>query len=200
MTRMARNPGRNVRSRAVKIAASLTAAFTLLSLSALPAYAWTSTPGPTTLQHPTIALGGSTSDNAPLKLTADGPGVSPASCGAAGSYGCITFKVYAGTCPTSYSGPALFTNIVQVTSASQGVSFTYTSGSFTPLAPGNYVWIDTYSGTTGPNPYPSNTFACESFTVNAPPHGVPEFPAGLAALLALALPLMILLRKKLPSQ
>jgi hypothetical protein len=44
-------------------------------------------------------------------------------------------------------------------------------------------------------------FGCEPFTVNAPPpHGVPEFPLGLPALLALALPLMMLLRRKLPSQ
>jgi hypothetical protein len=199
MTRIAGKTERNVRTRLVKVSLSLAAALALLSLSALPAYAWTSYPGTTTLAHPTIVLGGSTTDSAPLKLTADGVSTSPASCLAATSYGCIIFKVYAGTC-ASYSGAALFTNIVQVTSASQGAYFTYVSAAYTPVASGSYVWVDTYSGTTGANPYPSNTFACELFTVNTPSHGVPEFPMGLPALLALALPLMILLRRKLPSQ
>jgi len=177
----------------------MAAALTLLALGALPAYAWNSTPGPTTPSGTSIALGGSITDNAPLTLTANGPGTSPSVCVPSSTFGCIIFKVFAGTCSSFSTTTTYFTSIVAVTTASQGASHTYTSAAFTPLAAGNYVWVDTYSGTTGTNPYPTASFGCEPFTVNAP-HGAPEFPAGLGILMALALPAMMLLKRRLPTQ
>jgi hypothetical protein len=186
MTRMARNSGRNVRSRVVRIAASLAATFALLSMSALPAYAWTTTPGATTLSSATVAVGGSQTDSALLKLTTE----------TTSSFGSIIFNVYQGTCSSHTT--LVFTATVAVTSAAMGASgHTYISPAFSPASPGNYIWLDTYTG-TGTGGYPPATFACEPFTVA--PHGVPEFPAGLAILMGLALPAMMLLKRRLPQQ
>src|SRR5437870_8078040 len=112
MTRIAGNARGSVRARLLRVSVTAAAALALLSLAALPAYAWTSTPGATTLNHPTIALGGgSVSDSAPLRLTADGPSGSPAACPAGSVYGCIIFKVFAGTCSSFSTTTTYFTDI-----------------------------------------------------------------------------------------
>src|SRR6267143_1704055 len=65
------------------------------------------------------------------------------------------------------------------------------AGFTTHINPSTFVGTGSWAFTTvGP---------CEPFNVTAaPPHSVPEFPLGLPALLALALPAMILLRRRLP--
>ena len=60
---------------------------------------------------------------------------------AAGPTGTITFTLF-GPNNATCAGPAIFTSTVPV-NAGNG---TYTSGSFTPTAPGSYRWVAVYSG------------------------------------------------------
>jgi hypothetical protein len=195
MTRIAGNARRNLNARVVRVAVSLAAALALLSMGALPAYAWTSSFSTTT---PTTVIAGSTiTDASVVSLSND-----------AGPYGSVVFAVYSGSCtsgnPTGVKVLGHFggadTSTVTVTASG---AHPYSSGPFSTTGlSGSYVWVAYYTG-TGSGGYPRAPTAgyhCEPFTVNPPSHGVPEFPVGLPALLALALPLMILLRRKLPSQ
>jgi len=181
--------------------ALLVAVVGLLSSVALPAFAWSSSPGPTTLNASTIVKGGSVTDSALIVLSNYGPGTSPSTCPKGSTFGCIIFKVYGGTCSSYSTSTLYFTSTVVVTSAAESSTFpsgghTYASPTFTPTSTTqlSYVWIDSYTGTTGG--YPSAKFACEPFTVS---HGVPEFPVGMPLLIALALPALILLRRRLPQ-
>ena len=87
----------------------------------------TASPTLTTTASPGVTLGGSVTDTATL----------------AGGYnptGTITFRLYGPNDATCSTVP-VFTSSVPVTGNGN-----YTSGSFTPAAPGTYRWIATYSG------------------------------------------------------
>ena len=96
----------------------------LLAASAAPAGA---DPTLTTTATATAEVGGSISDTAVLA-----GGVDPT--------GSITFNLY-GPADATCAGPAVFTSTKPVTG-----NGSYTSDSFTPAAPGTYLWTASYSG------------------------------------------------------
>ncbi len=156
-----------------------------------PAFAWSVQTFTTTASTTSAAIGTGVYDTATLQLTSDG-----------GPYGTITFYVYSGTCtsgnPTGtleYTSPA-----VTVTTS---LKTTYQSATFstTGLTAGNYVWVAKYSG-TGSGGYPAAKAACEPFSLfsGQPPPRVPEFPFGLAILMALAVPAMLIAKSKFAAQ
>jgi hypothetical protein len=130
------------------------------------------------------------------------------------SFGSIVFSLYHGTCAAP--GSFIHSNTVPVSSSNNGITASYSSGTFptTGLTAGGYVWLVRYSGTAGTNGYPAqpptgtgtllngNYYDCEPMTItlSPPPNSVPEFSAGLPILMALALPALILLIRRLPQQ
>jgi len=128
-------------------------------------------------------------------------------------YGTVSFYVYSGGSTTYFNnvdthvctiktGATLVwtdsANPQSVGSASQttpGQSFT--SSTVTGSA-GTYFFYVSYSG-TGSGGYPAGSL-CEPFTaLNSfppPPTGVPQFPLGMALLLALAIPGLLLIRSR----
>jgi hypothetical protein len=173
-------------------------AFGLMLLGAVPAFAWTSSVT-TTPSATSVVAGTLVTDTATVTLSPD-----------ASPFGYVVFAVYSGGCtngaPTGSQVLTHFTGSVtasNVAVTANGVH-SYTSASFSTTGlSGAYVWVVYYTG-TGSGGYPraplsATTYDCEPFTVNAP-HGAPEFPAGLGVLLALALPAMMLLKRRLPTQ
>jgi hypothetical protein len=124
---------------------TLMTAFTLLSMTALPAYAWTSNLSTTPLPSASVTVGTSISDQGSLTLTHE----------SATPSGTIYFYLYAGT-SSSISGSALYTYSASVGSSNNGATVTYTTGSFSTssLAAGNYVWLVYYTGGGG---WPAST-------------------------------------------
>lgn len=169
-----------------------------------PAFAWTSTlntcvgsyssstyPSECTV-NPSYTVGTTVSDTAKLYLTSDG---SP--------YGTLYFAVASGSC----ANPTVLD--ISITGASptvtgSGDTYYTASISTTGLSAGTYYWLVYYSG-TGSKGYPrapSSGYDCEQFTlVSAPPVSTPEFPFGMALLLAAAIPALVVLKRKfsLPS-
>jgi hypothetical protein len=181
----------------------LLSVFGLAVLGAVPAFAWTSALVTTPQPSASVAVGTSISDSASLTLTHE----------SATPSGTVIFYLYAGTCSSTFaSGGSLYSSTSTVGSSNNGATVSYSSGSFstTGKAAGSYVWLVRYSGgggwpaspSTGPTitGNTSNHYDCEPITLTPPTHGVPEFPVGLPLLLALALPAMILLRRRLPTQ
>jgi hypothetical protein len=144
---------RTGQKRFVRLTLSIAAGFALLSMTAMPAFAWNSSQGTTTPSASTLALGGSVSDTVPPVITNDGPSsTSPAACPAGNFFGCIVLKVYSGTCSSYSTTTTYFSTTIQITSAAESTSYpsgghSYTSASFTPSTPGNYVWAVYYTGT-----------------------------------------------------
>jgi hypothetical protein len=139
--------------------------------------------------NPSFAIGTSVSDTAQITLTSNG-----------GPYGTVYFAVAAGIC-TDHNSPLVSgPSPASITVTGSGVT-TYTSTlSTTGLSAGSYVWLVYYSG-TGSNGYPrapASGYDCEPFTLFAapPPASVPQFPFGMALLMAIALPALLLLKKK----
>ena len=135
----------------------------------------------------------SATDTATITLSDNGP-----------NYGSVTFNVYAAavgaTCAPT--GPSLLTSVVAVAGhTDHGSDQTYqtTSAAF-PYSghTGNYVWIVSYGG----GGYPSMGPLCESMPSSSfpPPPTVPEFPLGMAMLLALAIPALLLVRSRTASK
>jgi len=140
--------------------------------------------------NPSYAIGTTVSDTAKLYLTSDG-----------GPYGSVYFAVAAGVC--SDHGSAISNQTYAVTGT--GTTYPTESVSTTGYSAGSYVWLVHYSG-TGSGGYPrapSTGNDCEPFTLykGTPPTGVPEFPFGMALLMAMAIPALVLFRRKfgLPS-
>jgi hypothetical protein len=173
-------------------------AFGLMLLGAAPAFAWTSAIS-TTPSATLVAAGTPVTDTATVTLTNDGA-----------PFGYVVFAVYSGGCtngaPTGaqvlghFPGPSNTNNVAVTASGSNP----YTSASFSTTGlSGAYVWVVYYTG-TGSSGYPrapATGYDCESFSVSPPPaHGAPEFPAGLAVLMGIALPAMMLLKRRLPQQ
>jgi len=180
-----------------------------LVLAAAPAFAWTSSVytcigNYTSSTYPSSCtsnptLGGSIIyDTAQLTLSNSG---SP--------YGSLTVLLAKGTCSSigstisgvSGSNPSVTTYGTTYYVASIATS-SLTSGS-------SYVWLTSYSGTSGgypyaptsgagtnPTTYSGNLVDCEPFIFQATT-GVREFPSGMVLLLALALPALVLMRRRL---
>jgi len=183
-----------------------------LVLGATPAFAWTSTvytcignytsstfPSPPSSCTSNPTVGGSIIyDTAQVTLSSDG---SP--------YGSLTVLLAKGTCSSigstvsgvSGSNPSVTGSGTTYYVASIATS-SLTSGS-------SYVWLTSYSGTSGgypyaptsgvgtnPTTYSGNLVDCEPFIFQATT-GVPEFPSGMVLLLALALPALFLMRRRL---
>jgi hypothetical protein len=141
-------------------------------------------------------------------------------------YGTVSFYLYSGGSSTFSNGQYKFNgyeipqctlntgshaptlvwtdsaNPQSVTSSAEASSSqTFTSSVVTGSA-GTYFFYVVYSG-TGSNGYPSSSL-CEPFTAsgNFPPppqNGVPQFPLGMALLLAVAIPGLLLVRSKFAS-
>jgi hypothetical protein len=186
------------------------ALFSVLGLTALgsaPAFATTPTSSlSTTPSATTVGVGTPVTDAATVTLSAG-----------TGPFGSVVFAVYSvpatgspcpGNTPTGtqvtgrFAGSAATSSVVVTASGAH----VYTSGPFstTGLPLGNYVWAVRYvGGTTGYPSSPSITgYDCEPFTVvaHATTLRVPEFSAGLPILVAMALPALLLLRRRLPSR
>jgi len=187
-----------------------------LAPMATPAFAWTSSiytcvgnysssTYPTTCTtNPSYIVGSTVYDTAKLTLTNDG---SP--------FGSLTVLLAHGTCTsigTTVSGVSNSNPSATGGSGGTGTTTSYYVASITTtsFASGSYVWLTSYSGTssgypyaptssTGTNPtlYNGNYVDCEPFTLQAP-HGVPEFPYGMAIVMGLALPALFLMRNRRP--
>ena len=171
----------------------------------VPAYAWYVGSFSTTLPGSSFAIGSTIIDSANLQLSSE-------SVPSTYNYGTITFKVYQGTCNPATglaSGTLVYTSsAVTVTSASNGASHSYSDPAgfvTTGHSAGSYYFVARYSGSTYQwignhyyGPYPSSTSACEPFTLlsGPPTNGVPEFPFGMAFLMALAVPILLLVRSR----
>jgi len=78
-----------------------------------------------------------------------------------------------------------------------------TSASESPVVPGFYCWSANYVATSGSgfgtSQSTSTTNECFQVFNGPPPPQVPEFPVGMLPLLLLAIPIMVLLKRKLVS-
>ena len=201
---------KNWRGVSLKRAAGLGAlsAIGMMLLGAAPAFAWhvVLPPGCSSSSQvqPCFTTSASITptvhDSATIQISNNGP-TAGYTCPDSSScpFGYITFKVYTVVVGQSCrdgsgnpTGTLKFTSFTPVTASAQAGPTTYQSASVA-LAPGSYNWVATYSG-TGSGGYPSAMAACEPFTIVT--NGVPEFPSGMALLLAIALPAMLLLRGK----
>ncbi len=155
-----------------------------------PVFAWHIVTFTTTASTTSAAIGTGIHDTANLQLSSNG-----------GPYGTITFYVYKGTSCDVGGTPVYTSTPVSVTSAatcSGGANYNSPTVSTTGWSAGNYVWVAHYSG-TGSSGYPSATATCEPFSLfqgPPPPPGVPQFPFGLAALMAIAIPALLLVKSK----
>lgn len=157
-----------------------------------PVFAWSVTSFTTTASASTAAIGTGIYDQATLQLTSDG-----------GPYGTITFYAYTGSCNVDGhpTGTLVYTSPAVTVTTSSKTTYTSATASTIGWTAGSYVWVAKYSG-TGSGGYPSKTAACEPFSLfsGGPPPTVPEFPLGFAALMALAIPVMLLVRSKYSAQ
>ena len=192
---------------------ALLGAAVLLGLSAVsPAFAWTSGLTTTVLClntgtgtwapcPSTIPAGTSIKDSATLTGTVE-PNCGPHA--PSGNCGTISFRIVTGAVPTSGCPSSVPTGATAEGTATVPTSFATTghAGPFYSSSPslgaGTYYFYVVYSG-TGLGGYPA-VHKCEPFTGGSfpppPPPGVPQFPLGLAALLAAAVPALLLLRSK----
>lgn len=172
----------------------------ILGLGAMsPVFAWTSNLNSTSLTPTSCGTSSgcataSVTDTALLTLTNDGA-----------PRGSVTFTVYAAavgaTCASS--GSALWSDTESVPSTgtyvdSSHTQFSITSASFSTTGHvGSFVWIVSYPG-TGSGGYPGVSPKCEPMKLLTfpPPSTVPQFPLGMALLLAVAIPGLLLVRSK----
>ncbi|MEM0117974.1 MAG: Ig-like domain-containing protein [Conexivisphaerales archaeon] len=161
--------------------------FLLLGLTSntFIAFAWHSSLT-TNLSATTVIVGNVVYDTATLSVS-NGGNAQPT--------GTITFAVYSGTCNSNNKPTGnLVTTLPPVTVAHAG-SYQSAGWDTTGQAPGNYVFVVSYSGGNG---YPPATAMCEKLTlVNG--SSVPEFPLGslgMAFLFALSVPMLYIVRKR----
>jgi len=137
--------------------------------------------------NPSYAIGTTVSDTAKVTLTNDGP-----------PYGTVYFAVAAGTC-SQHGSPLTSGPSPASASVTGSGATTYTSTLSTiGFSAGSYVWLVYYGG-TGSGGYPrapTSGYDCEPFTLFAGPSPVPEFPMGMALLMAILFPAMLLFKKK----
>lgn len=157
-----------------------------------PVFAWHIVGFTTTASATSAAIGTGIYDKATLQLSTNG-----------GPYGSITFYAYTGTCngqghPT---GTLVYTSSAVSVTGSGPTTYQSATVPTTGWAAGNYVWVAKYSG-TGYGGYPSAQAACEPFNLfqGPPPPTVPEFPLGLALVMALAIPVLFIVKSKYAVQ
>jgi len=129
----------------------------------------------------------------------------PAGC----SYGQIYFYVYSGgssayensggTCTIKDAATLVWSDInvngYGVFSSNNGATLTYDSSKVSPqLSSGTYFFLVQYKPGSVGGTWPAAS-ECEPFTISPPPT-VPQFPLGIALLLALAIPGLLLIRTR----
>lgn len=161
-------------------------------------FAWTATPGtPFTcvasawsskcVSDPTFAVGTSVPDTAHIAFNDEGP------------YGSVVFAVASGTCGNVIS---VLSNVTIGIPSTPTIAYANVTTTFstTALSAGNYVWLVHYTGNPdGYKRYPTTGNDCEPFKLTSlpPPTSVPEFPFGMALLMAMAIPALVLFKRKL---
>jgi hypothetical protein len=155
-----------------------------LGMNSVDAFAWHSTLT-TTLSSTTVIIGNGIYDTATLTVS-NGGNTQPS--------GYIIFSIYSGSCSNGKPTGALIATLPQVKVTHAG-SYQSAVWNTAGQQAGNYVFVVKY---TGGNGYPSATAACEPFMlVNG--SSVPEFPLGsigFGMLFAIALPMLMLIRKR----
>ena len=174
--------------------AALAILATTLAFS-VPAFAWHVVSFSTSMQGGSFAIGTTMADTANLELSAT-------SVSSNYNYGTITFYAYQGTCTPSSgkgTGTLVYTSSpVTVTGASNGASASYTDPAgfdTTGMSAGSYYFVAVYSGSVSSPTYPGATAACEPFSLYQG-GTVPEFPLGMALLIGLAIPALLLFRTR----
>ena len=163
--------------RTKKLAILGTAALIMALAAVAPAFAWTvntcvaTTWSSSCATNPSFPTGSTVPDIAKLS----------------GEAGTITFSVASGVC--SDYGTLTQVSSQSVSSGQTYASTTWSSGS-SPA--GSYVWIVHYFGSSDP----TGAKECEPFTLFKAPPTAPEFPLGMALLLALTIPGLLLIRSK----
>ena len=165
----------------------------------LTTFAWTTTPGTpftcvtstntwssTCATNPSFAIGTTVYDQAKLTLSNAGT-----------PYGSVYFAVAKGTC-ADY-GSTIINQTYAVTGT--GTTYPYESISTTAYGAGSYVWLVHFYAppATGGGQYPRYPTTgndCEPFTLTAAYVPTPQFPLGMAVVLAAALPAMLLIKRK----
>jgi hypothetical protein len=116
--------------------------------------------------------------------------------------GALCEDVYQGTCASIGSLVlGLPDGVAYPSDSSSGTSTTYTLTvtTSTLTGAGNYVWIVTFAANTGLYPNLPSQQVCEPFVLTSPT-SVPQFPLGLLALIAMAIPALLLVRAtKMPK-
>ncbi|HYC11858.1 MAG TPA: hypothetical protein VEC02_04270 [Nitrososphaerales archaeon] len=152
-----------------------------------PALAWHAS-GFTTNLNPTYC---GTSGGCSVTSVTDTALITLSSSGAPSAVS-VTFKVYQGTC-SEHSGTALLISNKPITSdkgLQQVVSDPFTTSG---RPAGNYVWVVTYNPGNYPLTDGSKNPHCEPMVL-LPPVPTPEFPFGVLALFAVAIPGLLLIR------
>jgi hypothetical protein len=205
----------NIRTKRLAL---LGVAAIVLGLGAIaPAFAWTASQTTTILCYSSgtytpcastslLPSGSSIEDQAALKLN-------NYAC-SGGNCGTISFYVVSGTapltCPSKLPSGATAEGVVTVpTTASTGTgsgttTTTYTSSSPTLVSSGSYYFYVAYN--PGSSGYPSSgsdsakpqcePFSGGPFSPPPPPSTVPQFPLGMALLLGLAIPGLLVAKSK----
>ncbi len=168
----------------------------ILGLGAMsPVFAWHDSNFSTQLNPSSCGTGtgcsvASVTDTATITLSDNGP-----------NYGAMTFDVYpaaATGCAAAAGTASLFHSVVSVvghTDSGSDQTYQTTSAAFSTTGHvGNFVWIVSYGG----GGYPSQGPTCEQMKLLTfpPPSTVPQFPLGMALLLAVAIPGLLLVRSK----
>jgi len=181
--------------RKTKLAILATAALLMGIGAVAPVFAWSSSlntclgnytsstyPNPCPTTTPSYPAGSVVYDTAKVYLTSNGP-----------SYGSVTFLVAQGTCGDHSTGSS--TGVTGSSQSVTGSGTTYYNAHVTITAAGSYVWLVSYGG----GGYPSQS-TCEPFTITVSPPTVPQFPLGMALLMALAIPALFLVRGRFASK
>jgi hypothetical protein len=168
-------------------------------------FAWVATPGspftcvtstgvwsPKCTADPSFAIGTKVYDTVHISFSTVGP------------YYSVVFAVANGTCTLPSGAPgygSAFKNTtvtIPTTPTISSINVT-TSVITTKYDAGSYVWLVHYTGgSDGYARYPSKGNDCEPFTLTSlpPPTSVPEFPFGIALLMAMAVPALVLFKRK----
>jgi hypothetical protein len=130
------------------------------------------------------------------------------------SGGTIRFYLYAGTCASITRAPSAPPRLWALVTAEPRSSTVLVPSLRRGWSPGHMSGCQSTRGAGrrlgGPHPpqapvrgavsFGGSYYDCEPITLASVSHGVPEFSAGLPILMALALPALLLLRRRLPHQ
>lgn len=200
--------------RTTKLAILGATALVLGLFAVAPAFAWSQNQGTTIQCYAGGVWSTCASQTAPAsssirddyKLGLDGYTCYAPNCGTISFY--VVSGAAPGTCPSSVpagataEGSATVPSSAVPTSPTAGTWYYSNYYSLSPtLASGSYYWLVYYNA--GSSGYASQTSCTEAFTGSGyfpPPTGVPLFPLGMALVLALAIPGLLLIRSKYTSK